>query len=138
MLLTIPSSPTITTILIYPTETSMPRFSADGPYTLFNNRKPISTDFEFNIAVFLTNPTIEELQNLEIPVLVDMLAYQTGLHLQLLKTEGMSSATDACKELITNIQVVIETKRILEQNATNTSAGRSYTQDITPVDPPQN
>jgi hypothetical protein len=66
--------------------------------------------------VFLASPTIEELQVLDMPILLDMLAYQTSLHVQLLKEEGLSNTTKTCKECIKNIQAAIEMKKKLEQS----------------------
>jgi len=85
--------------------------------------------------VFLTTPTIEELKILDMPSLIDMLAYQTNLHIQLLKSEGLSNTTKTCRECINNIQAAIEMKRELEKNSTDTGSDISFTQDTTPIDP---
>ena len=95
----------------------------------------ISIIFVPYIAMFLTTPTIEELQILDMPVLMDMLAYQTSLHVQLLKSEGLTHTAKICKDCIQNIQDAIEMKRELEKNTTNTGTGISFTRDATNVDP---
>jgi hypothetical protein len=77
--------------------------------------------FVTKTTMFLTAPTIGELQKLDIPTLLDMLAYQTGLHFQLLRTEGISSRTDACKDFIRTIQAVIENKKKPVQNDTDSA-----------------
>lgn len=69
------------------------------------------------------------------PTLLDMLTYQTNLHMQLLKSEGLTNTTRTCRECIINIQTVIQLKRVLDINSTNTSSGVSFTQDATRVDP---
>ena len=61
--------------------------------------------------MFLTNPTISELQLLDLPVLVDMLAKQTTDYVQLISEEGFTARTTAAKESIQNIQAAIEAKR---------------------------
>jgi hypothetical protein len=85
--------------------------------------------------MFLTTPTIEELQSLELATLMDMLAYQTNLHTQLLKQEGISNTTSMCKQCIKNIQAVIEMKRQMKKNSTNTGTDISYIRNIAPLDP---
>lgn len=72
--------------------------------------------------MFLTAPTIGELQKLDMPTLLDMLAYQTGLHFQLLKTEGVSCRTDASKDFIHTIQAVIEIKKNPGKNQADTNS----------------
>ena len=83
--------------------------------------------------MFLGNPTIEELQVLEMPTLLDMLGYQTNLHFQLLKSEGLSETTKACKECIKNIQAAIEMKKKLEQSGI--SLVISTPKDSNPISP---
>ena len=85
--------------------------------------------------MFLTIPTIEELQKLDMPLLVDMLAYETNLHFKLVRTEGVTNTARACKESIENIQAAIEMKRKLDKYGTNTAPGISFTQNRTPIDP---
>jgi hypothetical protein len=84
--------------------------------------------------MFLSTPTIEELHSLELATLMDMLAYQTNLHTQLLKQEGISNTTSMCKQCIKNIQAAIEMKRQMNKNSTNTGTDISYRRDITPLD----
>jgi hypothetical protein len=88
--------------------------------------------------MFLTNPTIEELQALDMPVLLDMLTYQTVLHSKLSKLDGVSGTAGASEELVTNIQTAIEFKRKAEKNSTATASDISFTKDITAVDRPKN
>jgi 5-methylcytosine-specific restriction endonuclease McrBC regulatory subunit McrC len=85
--------------------------------------------------MFLKTPTIEELQTLDMPVLMDMLAYQTNLHVQLLRSEGLTHTAKACRESIINIQTAIEMKRNLAKNTTGSGSDISLTQDATPIDP---
>lgn len=61
--------------------------------------------------MFLTNPTIPELQLLDMPVLVDMLSKQTADYVQLLSEEGFGPKSAAAKEVLQNIQAAIESKR---------------------------
>jgi hypothetical protein len=79
--------------------------------------------------MFLTVPTIEELKQLDMPVLVDMLAYQTNLYLQLMKSVSVEKTIQNCKQSMINIQAVIQMKKNLESNSTNTSSSISFTQD---------
>ena len=85
--------------------------------------------------MFLSLPTIEELQKLDMPLLVDMLAYETNLHFKLVRTEGVSNTVKSCKESIKNIQAAIEMKRKLDKYGTNTEPGISFTPNRTPIDP---
>jgi len=73
--------------------------------------------------MFLTNPTISELQLLDLPVLVDMLSGQTADYVQLISDEGFTSRAAAAKETLKNIQAAIEAKR----NAANLSV------NVTPI-----
>lgn len=61
--------------------------------------------------MFLTIPTIHELQALDLPVLIDMLVKQTAIYTKMLTKQGFAGPTDACKNLIENIQAAIEAKR---------------------------
>ena len=81
--------------------------------------------------MFLTVPTIEELKQLDMPVLMDMLAYQTNLYLQLMKSVSVEKTIQNCKESMINIQAVIQMKKNLENNSTNTSSSISFTRDTT-------
>jgi len=65
--------------------------------------------------VFLTNPTIDELLTLDMSLLMDMLVYQTRLYVQLMKQDGVSSTTKACRELIDNLQSAIYRKKALQK-----------------------
>ena len=66
--------------------------------------------------MFLTAPTINELEGLELQALLDMLVRQTGIYSQLEATEGLSERTIACRELINNIQFAIKRKVDQEKN----------------------
>jgi len=96
------------------------------------NRDLISTGFVVFSIVFLTNPTIEELEALDMPLLLDMLTYQTSLHVQLLQEEGLSITSKTCRECIINIQTAIEVKRSWKRSNSDTRPAVSSTQD-TPV-----
>lgn len=61
--------------------------------------------------MFLTPPTAEELQQSDLSELVDMLSKQSTEYSRLIKIEGITSKTLAIKELILNIQTVIESKK---------------------------
>jgi hypothetical protein len=62
--------------------------------------------------MFLTNPTTKELQLLDLPVLMEMLAKQTTDYIQLFHAEGFTSRTMAARELLHGIQEAIESKRL--------------------------
>jgi hypothetical protein len=68
--------------------------------------------------MFLTNPTVEELQALDLPVLLDMLSYQSAIHSKLAKSDGTSGIADTSQQLIINIQTAIQRKKRLEKNST--------------------
>ena len=63
--------------------------------------------------MFLTNATISELQLLDIPLLVEMLAQHTTDYVQLIKEEGFTARTAAAKQALLNIQSAIENKKML-------------------------
>jgi hypothetical protein len=60
---------------------------------------------------------------------VDMLAYQTNLYLQLMRSVAVENTIQNCKESIINIQAVIQMRKNLENSSTNTSSRISFTQD---------
>ena len=64
--------------------------------------------------MFLTNPTVDELQLLDVPVLMEMLSKQTTDYIQLFDEEGFTSRTLAARELLHSIQDAIESKRLSE------------------------
>jgi len=70
--------------------------------------------------MFLTAPTIEELKQSDLTDLIDMLSKQTIEYSQLLKIEGITSKTLAIKEMVLNIQLVIDAKKA-SQKSTITS-----------------
>lgn len=65
--------------------------------------------------MFLTSPTIEELQSLELSTLIDMLVEETVAYIKLIEIDGFSDKSNARKEAIINLQVVIEAKQNLEK-----------------------
>ena len=80
--------------------------------------------------MFLTSPTIAELQKLDMPLLLDMLVYQTGLHFRLLRTEGVSNTTRACKDSIINLQTAIEMKKKSENAAKDNNSDPAFNQAV--------
>ena len=66
--------------------------------------------------MFLTPPTLEELKESDLPDLVDMLSNQSIEYSRIIKLEGITSKSLAVKELILNIQTVIEAKKISERS----------------------
>jgi hypothetical protein len=78
--------------------------------------------------------TIKELQDLEVPVLIEMLTHHTTLHIQLLRSEGLSSGTKINKESIKNIQTVIELKLIAVKTTTGTGLNVSFSNDTPPIE----
>jgi hypothetical protein len=66
--------------------------------------------------MFLTAPTVEDLKQSDLPDLIDMLSRQTTEYSQLLRTEGSSLKSVAIKEMIINIQVAIDAKKVSERS----------------------
>ena len=66
--------------------------------------------------MFLTPPTLEELKESDLPDLVDMLSKQSIEYSRIIKLEGVTSKSLAIKELILNIQTVIESKKVSEKS----------------------
>lgn len=60
--------------------------------------------------MYLHNPSIQELQMLDLSLLIEMLSHQTAEYLNLLKEEGYTARTLAMREAVTNMQVVIQQK----------------------------
>ena len=73
-------------------------------------------DFCGIIFMFLTPPTLEELKESDLPDLVDMLSNQSIEYSRIIKLEGVTSKSLAIKELILNIQTVIEAKMVSEKS----------------------
>jgi len=73
-------------------------------------------DFCGIIFMFLTPPTLEELKQSDLPDLVDMLSKQSIEYSRIIKLEGVTSKSLAIKELILNIQTVIEAKKVSEKS----------------------
>ena len=69
-------------------------------------------------SMFLTPPTVEELNQSELPELIDMLAKQSEEYTSLLRGEGASFKTKAIKEMILNLQVAIDAKKVFKKSAT--------------------
>ena len=65
--------------------------------------------------MFLTPPTVEELQQSDLPELVDMLSTQAAEYSRLIKIEGVTSRTIAIRDFILNIQAAIDAKRAAEK-----------------------
>ena len=66
--------------------------------------------------MFLTPPTLEELKESDLPDLMDMLSRQSIEYSRIIKLEGITSKSLAIKELILNIQTVIEAKMVSEKS----------------------
>ena len=66
--------------------------------------------------MFLTPPTLEELKESDLPDLLDMLSNQSIEYSRIIKLEGVTSKSLAIKELILNIQTVIEAKMVSEKS----------------------
>ena len=66
--------------------------------------------------MFLTPPTLEELKESDLPDLVDMLSKQSIEYSRIIKLEGVTSKSLSIKELILNIQTVIESKMVSEKS----------------------
>jgi hypothetical protein len=66
--------------------------------------------------MFWNSPTVEELQQSDLPDLIDMLSKQTIEYSRLLKIKGVTSQTIAIKEMIDNIQTAIITKKVSEKS----------------------
>jgi hypothetical protein len=67
--------------------------------------------------MFLTPPTLEELKLSDLPDLVDMLSKQATEYSRLIKIEGITSKTIAIKELILNLQFVIDAKKVSKKTS---------------------
>ena len=79
-------------------------------------------------TVFLTNPTIEELQGLDMPILLDMLTYQTNFYFKLVEEEGLTNTAVTCRDCIHDIQAVIQMKRKSERTMTDPASGTTRTE----------
>jgi hypothetical protein len=73
-------------------------------------------DFCDIVFMFLTPPTLEELKESDLPDLMDMLSNQSIEYSRIIKLEGITSKSLAIKELILNIQTVIEAKMVSEKS----------------------
>ena len=73
-------------------------------------------DFCDIVFMFLTPPTLEELKESDLPDLMDMLSNQSIEYSRIIKLEGVTSKSLAIKELILNIQTVIEAKKVSEKS----------------------
>jgi len=97
----------------------------------YQNGNLICTKFAELEFMFLTPPTIGELQNLDLPTLIDMLVKQTAFYTSLVKDEGFSGQSDACRQTINNIQAAIEFRQNLEKQTTETISNITLVQDNT-------
>ena len=68
------------------------------------------------IFMFLTPPTLEELNQSDLPDLFDMLSNQSIEYSRIIKLEGITSKSNAIRELILNIQTAIESKKRSEKS----------------------
>ena len=68
------------------------------------------------IFMFLTPPTLEELKESDLPDLLDMLSNQSIEYSRIIKLEGITSKSNAIRELILNIQTAIESKKRSEKS----------------------
>lgn len=66
--------------------------------------------------MFLTPPTVEELQQSDLRDLVDMLSKQAAEYSRLIKIEGVTSKTIAIRDLILNIQSAIDAKKAAQKS----------------------
>ena len=73
-------------------------------------------DFCGIIFMFLTPPTLEELNQSDLPDLFDMLSNQSIEYSRIIKLEGITSKSNAIRELILNIQTAIESKKRSEKS----------------------
>ena len=73
-------------------------------------------DFCGIIFMFLTPPTLEELKESDLPDLFDMLSNQSIEYSRIIKLEGITSKSNAIRELILNIQTAIESKKRSEKS----------------------
>ena len=73
-------------------------------------------DFCGIIFMFLTPPTLEELKESDLPDLLDMLSNQSIEYSRIIKLEGITSKSNAIRELILNIQTAIESKKRSEKS----------------------
>jgi hypothetical protein len=67
--------------------------------------------------MFLTNPTKDELNLLDLATLTEMLNTQTVVYTRLLNQEGLTARALAQKDLVINIQEAIEAGREKEKKS---------------------
>jgi hypothetical protein len=77
--------------------------------------------------MLLTTPAIEELQKLELPSLIDMLALQTGFYSKFIREAGFAHESETFGQLIADRQKAIELKESPAKNQTSTSTANLYT-----------
>ena len=65
--------------------------------------------------MFLSTPTIEELQSLELPTLIDMLVEETVTYIKVIERDGFTNISNACKETIIKLQAAIEARQNFEK-----------------------
>jgi len=82
--------------------------------------------------MFLQPASLEELQTLELPALVDMLVTHTGIYTKLLAEEGFSDhQLRGCKEIIMNIQAAITAKINFKKNEDTTAPAITFPESNT-------
>lgn len=80
--------------------------------------------------MFLTTPTLDELKQLELQELIDMLAKHTVEYVQLFKEQGVTSQTTSLREMLANIQIAIDYRKL--PSAASTSSESSASTSLTP------
>jgi len=71
--------------------------------------------------MLLTNPSVEELQNLELASLIDMLAHQTAYYTKYIKDHGFTHESECHRQLLVNIQAAVERKESFRKNQTEST-----------------
>ena len=74
---------------------------------------------------------MQELQNLEMSVLLDMLASHTEVYMKLLTKGASEEEYNSCKTTITLLQSEIETRKQTAVNSTATDTNINFTSDTT-------
>ena len=69
-----------------------------------------------NYSVFLTSPTIDEVQHLDLPILMDMLVNETETYANLFAKEGFSDRLKLLRENIEKLQEAITKKKKSEKD----------------------
>ena len=80
--------------------------------------------------MLLTTPTIAELQNLELPSLIDMLAQQTAFYTKYIKDFGFTHSSEAQRQLIVDIQTAIKLKEGNASQSTRVPRFNTHTKPL--------